>query len=79
MFGAELRKARQAANLTQENLAFEAGVDRTYVSQLENGRKSPTLDVVFRLCNALGISASELVARVEASQSKVKAERRARS
>ena len=65
MFGEELRKARQDAGLTQEKLSFEAGLDRTYISHLENNHKSPTLDVLFRLSDALGISASELVARVE--------------
>jgi transcriptional regulator with XRE-family HTH domain len=68
MLGEELRKAREAAGLTQEKLAFEAGVDRTYVSQLENNKKSPTLDTLFRLCRALGVLASELVARVEGSK-----------
>lgn len=68
MFGDELRNARHAAGLTQEQLAFEAGLDRTYVSQLENGKKSPTLDVLFRLCDATGVRASELIARVEASR-----------
>ena len=65
MLGEELRKARQKAGLTQEKLAFAAGVDRTYVSQLEHNKKSPTLDVLFRLCDALGIHASALIARVE--------------
>jgi transcriptional regulator with XRE-family HTH domain len=64
MFGAVLRQARLAANLTQE-LSFRAGVDRSYVSQLENGHKSPTLDVLFLLAEALGVRASALIARVE--------------
>jgi transcriptional regulator with XRE-family HTH domain len=65
MLGPVLREARLAADLTQEQLAFRAGVDRTYISQLENGHKSPTLDLLFRLCAALGVRASELIARVE--------------
>jgi transcriptional regulator with XRE-family HTH domain len=65
MLGDELRKAREAANLTQEQLAFEASLDRTYISQLEHDKKSPTLDVLFRICQAIGIRASELIARVE--------------
>jgi transcriptional regulator with XRE-family HTH domain len=69
MLGAELRKAREAANLTQEKLAFEAELDRTYISHLENGKKSPTVDVLFRICRALGVPASELLARVEREQS----------
>ena len=68
MFGQELRDAREAAGLTQEKLAFVAGLDRTYISQLEHDKKSPTLDVLFRIADALGIAASELIARVEASR-----------
>ncbi len=65
MFGAELKNAREQAGLSQEKLAFEAEIDRSYVSLLENDRKSPTLDVLFRLCDAMRISASELIGRVE--------------
>ncbi len=65
MLGEELRRAREAAGLTQEKLAFGAGLSRPYISQLERDEKSPTLDVLFRLCDALGVRASELVARAE--------------
>jgi len=67
MLGSELRKAREAAGMSQETLGFEAGVHRTYISLLERNVKSPTLNVLFRICKALGISASELIARVETS------------
>jgi transcriptional regulator with XRE-family HTH domain len=65
MLGTELRKAREEAGLSQEKLAFEAEVDRSYVSLLENDHKSPTVEVLFRLCDAMKIPASELIARVE--------------
>lgn len=65
MFGEQLRKAREKAGLTQEQLAFRAGVHRTYISLLERDLKSPTLVMLFRLCKALAISAGKLVARVE--------------
>ena len=68
MLGTELRNARDAAKLTQEELSFAAKVDRTYISQLENDKKSPTLDVLFRLCDAMGVSAAELISRVEKSR-----------
>lgn len=68
MLGEELRKARMAAELTQEQLAFEAQVDRSYISQLERNLKSPTVDMLFRLCDALSISASDVVSRVEESR-----------
>ena len=68
MLGDELQKARIEAVITQEELSFAAKIDRTYISQLENNKKSPTLDVLFRLCDALGVAASELIARVEAKK-----------
>lgn len=68
MLGDAIRHFREEAGMTQEALAFEAGVDRTYISQLERNKKSPTVDVLFRLCDAMGIKASELIARVEISR-----------
>jgi len=65
MIGDELRKAREAAGLTQEELSFRARIHRTYVSLLERDKKSPTVDVLFRICDAVGIRASVLIARVE--------------
>lgn len=68
MLGEELKKARQAAGLTQEGLAFKAEIHPTYVSMLERNKKSPTLDLLFRICGALNIKASELIALVEKNQ-----------
>lgn len=65
MLGDELRKARLAANLTQEELAFKAEISRNYVSLLELGEKSPTVTVLLRICKAVGIKASTVIARVE--------------
>jgi transcriptional regulator with XRE-family HTH domain len=67
LLGEALRRARTAAGVTQENLAFEAKLDRTYISHLENGHKSPTVDVLFRICPVLRIAASQLIAQVERS------------
>lgn len=64
-----------AANLTQEQLSFAAEIDRSYISLLEHDKKSPTVDMLFRLCDTLGISASGLLARVEAGR-KTKAKKK---
>jgi transcriptional regulator with XRE-family HTH domain len=40
-------------------------VDRSYISQLETDKRSPTLHFLFRLCDALGVSAGTLVTRVD--------------
>ena len=68
--GHELRQARHEAGFTQEQLAFAAEVDRTYISQLENDHKSPTVDILFRLCDSLGVTASGLLIRVEQSRAR---------
>src|ERR1700761_1307932 len=47
VLGEELRKLRIAAGLTQEQLAFKAGLARNYISLLELDRKSPTLKTLF--------------------------------
>ena len=65
MLGEEIRKARLRAGLTQEKLAFKAGVSRQYVSLLELNEKSPTVAMLIRLCRAMDASAGKIVARVE--------------
>lgn len=68
MLGDELRKVREDAGLTQEQLSVAAGIDRSYVSQLENDHKSPTVAVLFLICDALGVPPSQVIARVEQSR-----------
>lgn len=65
LFGEEVKKSRVLRGLTQEDLAHEAEVHPTYVSQLERGLKSPSLRVMLQLADALGVPASELVQAVE--------------
>ena len=52
--GEVLRAKRQKLGISQEGLAERAGVDRTYVSILERGLKSPTVETLERICDALG-------------------------
>jgi len=56
-----VRSLRQARNLTQEQLAFEADVDRTYVSQLERGVNNPSMFVLWRVASALGTDVATLL------------------
>jgi transcriptional regulator with XRE-family HTH domain len=49
-----IRRLRVALGLSQENLAVDAGIDRTYVSRLERGLENPTVAVLERLATALG-------------------------
>lgn len=71
IFGMVLRELRQGKGFSQENLGFEAGFHRTYVSQLERGQKSPSLNAVFRLAAALKINPSAFIAKVEQRVGKV--------
>lgn len=64
-FGKALRKFRTQKNLTQETLGFESGLDRTYISLLELGQRSPTLDTIAALCAALDLSLTDLIADVD--------------
>jgi transcriptional regulator with XRE-family HTH domain len=61
-FGAALRNARIERNLTQEVIAELGGVDRTYPSLLERGLRTPSLDVIVQLADALKMPASSLIA-----------------
>lgn len=59
--GGNVRRLRQAKGITQEQLAFEAKLDLTYVGGIERGRRNPSLLVLARISDALGTSLSELV------------------
>lgn len=65
MLGQLIRKHREAKDLSQEELSFEAEIHRTYVSQLERGLQSPTIEVLRRICSALDIKTSALLAELE--------------
>lgn len=47
--------------MSQERLASAADLSQPYLSLVERGENSPTVDVVFRLCEALGVSPAELL------------------
>ncbi len=60
-FGLRLRELRHSRGLSQEQLAYEAGLDRTYVSSCERGRRNIGLVNIHRLAAALGVSPEELL------------------
>ncbi|HYC06188.1 MAG TPA: helix-turn-helix transcriptional regulator [Azospirillaceae bacterium] len=60
-FGQILREKRKACGLTQEELAFRAGMDVTYVSDLERGKWNPSLAVLVDLANGLNLNPSQLL------------------
>jgi DNA-binding XRE family transcriptional regulator len=64
-FGQVLRTLRKEKHLSQEELGFESRRDRTYISLLELGQRSPTLDTMIAICSALNITLPELVIKFQ--------------
>ena len=58
--GYRINELRKKLDMTQEDLAFKVGVDRSYMGFVERGEKNPTLDKLIKLSKALQISLSEL-------------------
>lgn len=70
-FGFTLRRLRQDRGLSQESLGFESGYHRTYISLLERGQKSPSLQTIFTLSKALNIEPNELIRQVESKNNEI--------
>ena len=64
-FGRVLQEVRREKGLSQEQLGFDSGYHRTYISFLERGKKSPSLSTIMNLAETLSVPASEMVRRVE--------------
>jgi transcriptional regulator with XRE-family HTH domain len=56
MFGEKLRQLRREHGLSQGELADRAGINRSYLSMVENGHSSPTYEVIEKLARGMGIS-----------------------
>lgn len=64
-FGLVIRKLRQQKGLSQENLAFEANIDRTYISDIEKGDRKISIEIIEKLANALQTPISEIFIIIE--------------
>jgi len=64
-FSSALRHLREDTGLSQEALAAQSGLDRTYISLLERNQRQPTLKTIVLLANALDLSLSEFVVVIE--------------
>ncbi|WP_106768799.1 helix-turn-helix domain-containing protein [Paenibacillus faecalis] len=60
-FGRALRKIRKEKRFTQDELSLYSRVDRSYISELENGEKAPTLLTITALARALHVKPSGLI------------------
>jgi transcriptional regulator with XRE-family HTH domain len=56
-----IRNLRRSVQLSQEELAFECEIDRTYISKLERGIANPSLLVLFRISNVLKVEIKDLL------------------
>jgi len=63
-FGSNLRRWRNAAGWSQEELSHCAGMHLTEISRLENGHRNPRLDTIVKLADALAIPPGELLAEI---------------
>jgi transcriptional regulator with XRE-family HTH domain len=60
-FGDKVRSERAKAGLSQEQLAFKTGLDRTYISGIERGRRNPSLKNIGKLARAFRKSPRDLM------------------
>lgn len=64
-FGQILRLVRISQQISQERLSQESGLDRSYISLLERGLRQPSITTLLQIAEALDVSASELILKVE--------------
>jgi transcriptional regulator with XRE-family HTH domain len=62
VIAANIRKLRTSKKLSQDELAADAGIDRSYISEIENGLKNPSVLVLDKIANALDVKITALFA-----------------
>lgn len=65
IFGKIIKEIRNQQGISQEELSDRTGLDRSYLSQIENGKKSPSLSTILRISRALNLKTSELLLKFE--------------
>lgn len=68
LLGANVRRYRKLKGMTQEELALEAGMERSYVSDLKRGTRNPSVRALGRIADALGVEAAALLERTAESE-----------
>ena len=63
--GITIRELRKEKGISQENFAYESGIDRRYMSDIENGKRNISLDILERVSDKLEIKISDFFLRVE--------------
>lgn len=64
-FGIVLKDFRNQRKISQEKLAELCNLDRTFISLLERGQRQPTLTTIFKIAEALQVSPSNLISKVQ--------------
>lgn len=62
LVGMNVKRLRVAREISQERLAFDSGVDRSYLGGVERGEENPTIDILDRIASTLGVHVGELLA-----------------
>ena len=75
--GKRIKECRHATEKSQETLAFEAHVDRTYISSIERGVANPSVETLANICYSLNVTLAELFAPLDGVSLKPTGERRA--
>jgi len=65
IIGKTIRQIRTSKELSQEVLSGFAGIARTHLSMIENGKKKANFETIWKIAQALDMRPSELVARIE--------------
>ena len=72
VFAINLKRLRSEHGLSQRNLALRAGLNRSYLSRLENAKNDPRLEIVGKLAKVLGVTPAQLLDAEQAHQSEQK-------
>lgn len=70
--GITLKTLRAEKGVSQEKLALNTGIDRRYMSDIENGRRNVSLEIIEKLAAFFEIKVSEFIQRIELSESSTK-------
>lgn len=68
--GKIIKNYREERKLSQEVLSGLAGIDRSHLSKIELGVRSPTVNVLYKIANAMGVEASEILSAAEKERRK---------
>lgn len=75
--GKRVKQCRHVADKSQETLAFEAHIDRTYISAIERGVANPSIETLANICHALDVTLAELFAPLDRAPLTLTGKRRA--